>query len=174
MRFTWISILFLAGCAQFSSPCAPSYDPRDPFQNGARVFVERVIDGDTVVVRTIEHDPVEVRVRLLGIDCPETRRNAKCQADEERGLDGCDVQIPLGRHATEVARQLLHHRTVVLENDEAASRLERDVYQRVLAYIRMPDGRDFGEVMISQTACEDYGWRYPHPRMKRYLSVQGD
>jgi len=44
--------------------------------------VERVIDGDTIVVTTPEGKSEEVH--LIGIDAPESQPNAKAKSDAER------------------------------------------------------------------------------------------
>lgn len=81
-----------------------------------------VIDGDTIDVR-IGYE--RQRVRLLGIDTPETRDPRK------------PVQC-FGHEASEHTAQLLPHGTIVrLEHDLE----EHDVYNRLLAYVwRSSDG----------------------------------
>ena len=83
-------------------------------------LVERVVDGDTVVVRFRGDDE---RVRLVGIDTPESvdpRRPVEC----------------LGKEAAAHLRQLLPEGTEVrLERDIEA----RDRYDRLLAYVHRVD-----------------------------------
>ena len=89
-----------------------------------------VIDGDTVGVQ-LESGTAD-RIRLIGIDTPEVldpRKPVQC----------------FGREASAHAHELL-----------AANRLpraglqpgDRDLFGRLLAYVWLPDGRNFGEVMI--------------------------
>ena len=84
--------------------------------------VINVIDGDTIDVRI---GYKRQRVRLLGIDTPETKDPRK------------PVQC-FGREASEHTAQLLPRGTIVrLERDLE----ERDVYDRLLAYVwRSSDG----------------------------------
>ncbi len=84
--------------------------------------VVRVVDGDTVVVRS---DSGEETVRLIGVDTPETKHPSK------------PVQC-FGKEATAFTRSLLAEGTEVrLERDVE----ERDRYDRVLAYVyRLDDG----------------------------------
>jgi len=87
-----------------------------------RVTVTRVVDGDTVVVRLGGRDE---RVRLIGIDTPETvdpRKPVQC----------------FGKEASNRTKALLPPGTAVrLERDVEA----RDRYGRLLAYIyRVNDG----------------------------------
>lgn len=88
----------------------------------AEPTVINVIDGDTIDVRV---GYKRQRVRLLGIDTPETKDPRK------------PVQC-FGREASEHTAQLLPRGTIVrLEYDLE----ERDVYDRLLAYVwRTSDG----------------------------------
>ena len=58
------------------SGCNPS-----PARQGQRVLVERVIDGDTIVLASGE------RVRYIGIDAPEVGDNAEPLGDEAMALN---------------------------------------------------------------------------------------
>src|SRR4051794_37603279 len=93
--------------------------------------VARVIDGDTVDVQF--DDGSRERVRLIGIDTPEVvapRKPVHC----------------FGREASAYAHTLLDGQAVTVEADRSQG--TRDRYGRLLGYLRLPDGRDFGEVMI--------------------------
>jgi len=88
----------------------------------ADVTVERVVDGDTVVVRLPRG---QERVRLVGIDTPETvdpRKPVQC----------------FGKEASNRTKALLPKGTAIrLERDVEA----RDKYGRLLAYVfRRQDG----------------------------------
>jgi micrococcal nuclease len=74
--------------------------------------VVRIIDGDTIEVSV---DARTERVRLIGIDTPETKGATAAE----------------GALATESTRGLLQGRTVVLERDVS----ERDRYGRLLRYV---------------------------------------
>jgi micrococcal nuclease len=110
-----------AGCGRTSSgpagPAAPSADAADEV-----LPVTRVIDGDTIVVT---RGGTEVRVRLIGIDTPETKK------------PNTPVQC-YGKEASARTEALLPKGTVVrLVHD-----VERlDTYGRDLAYVyRQDDG----------------------------------
>jgi micrococcal nuclease len=77
------------------------------------VRVTRVVDGDTLVVTGDE------RVRLIGVDTPETKK------------PGTPVQC-FGRKATALTERLIDGRRVRLELDVE----HRDRYGRLLAYVR--------------------------------------
>lgn len=96
------------------------------------VSVERVIDGDTFTATSPNGEDLG-RIRALGIDTPEMARDgnpAECHASE----------------ATKAAKQLLDGRTVQISPDP--SQEERDVYDRLLAYVDV-EGTDFAEVMLT-------------------------
>lgn len=125
---------------------------------GSQVYVDKVVDGDTFKVRGADGNSFRIRVR--GVDCPESHRNDKCERDGQQGRKGCDEQIPLGLEAARIAAKLAKHKQVILEGP-----ISLDRYGRVLAYVRLPDGSDYGAFMVKEGLCEDFGWKYPHPRM---------
>ena len=90
--------------------------------------VERVIDGDTVVLTSGE------RVRYLGVDTPEITG----------GKDEC-----YGAEAAELNRQLVDGKRVVLHYDVECE----DRYGRLLAWIEV-DGRDVNGLLVERgLAC---------------------
>jgi len=112
--------------------------------------VERVIDGDTLVIAGGQ------RVRLIGVDTPETKH-----PDEPVS--------PLGEEATQFVRSLVEGRVVQLEFDR--QRLDR--YNRLLAYVWLPDGRLLNEELIraGYSAAET---RFPYRRdmQKRFVAAE--
>ena len=137
--------------------------------DGARAYVEKVVDGDTVKVRLLDGGPGLTTVRVLGIDCPESHVNPKCERDGKSGRRGCDWQVPRGREAARKAAGMLKHRTVVLQ---CGGRCRRGRFGRALRYVKLEDGRDFGLEMVRRGLCEDFGFRYPHPRRAQYTRAQ--
>lgn len=133
-----------------------------PVQERIAAFVVRVTDGDTFTVKTSEG---EDKIRVLGIDCPESSHNAKCERDGKQGRASCDVQVPRGVDAKRVAQNLVEGKSVTLEGP-----FSRDPFGRRLAYVRLADGRDYGLLMVREGRCEDFGWKYPHPRSAAYRS----
>ena len=105
------SLILLAGCGFWLSACEgkPAAPPTE-------AQVERVIDGDTLVLAG------GARVRVLGIDAPEMER------------DGQPADF-LAHKAKAVLSDLTLHRQVALEYD----RLRYDHYGRLLAYLFLPD-----------------------------------
>jgi micrococcal nuclease len=121
-----VALALVGGCDR-GPPAAPSVDAG---------VVDRVIDGDTIDVRI--GGRVE-RVRLLGIDTPET-------VDPDRPV-GCH-----GPEASALTHQLLPEGTSVrLERDEEA----RDPYDRLLAYVyRVNDGLFVNEAILAAGEAE--------------------
>ena len=96
--------------ALFLTAAAPSGLPQ------ARV--QRVIDGDTVVLENGRH------VRLIGINAPEYEPWKK-------------IIQPYGKEAKEFLTRLIDGKTVEIEEDVEKT----DKYGRALAYLWLPDGR---------------------------------
>ena len=98
--------------------------------------VVRVVDGDTVVVRL---DGVDERVRLIGIDTPES----------------VDPRTPVecfGKEASEHAGSLLPPGTAVrLVRDVEA----RDRYDRLLAYVYRADDGLFVNLAMAEAGYAD-------------------
>ena len=91
----------------------------------------RVVDGDTLLV---DLDGAEERVRLLGIDCPES-----VNPDPEKNT-------PEGAEASAYTKSLLSEgQTLYLEQD----RTDRDAYDRLLRYVWLdqPTGSIDGSVI---------------------------
>ncbi len=90
--------------------------------------VTRVSDGDTI---TVQLDGREEKVRLTGIDTPETFASSKLDRDVEASPLNREEMRSLGKEATAYAEELLEGREVYLELDAE----ERDRYGRMLAYV---------------------------------------
>jgi micrococcal nuclease len=91
----------------------------------ARDEVVRVVDGDTVVLRSAG------KSRLIGVDTPEVFGDQEC----------------FGREASAFARRMLRPGLPVrVERDVE----ERDRYGRTLIYLRLPDGRSFNELLVAE------------------------
>lgn len=105
-------------------------------------IVRRVVDGDTFVMVV---DGREEKVRLIGIDTPESRANEKAGKDARHS--GKDLQsiVAQGKQAKRFVEALVPAGTSVrIEIDVQ----ERDKYGRMLAYLYLPDGRMVNEEII--------------------------
>ena len=93
--------------------------------------VVRATDGDTLKLANGE------RVRLIGIDTPESSNNPKTRKDSQRTGQQIDEIITMGKQAAAFTKQLVEGKNVRLEFDVQ----QRDRYGRLLAYVFLEDGR---------------------------------
>lgn len=118
--------------------------------------VAKVIDGDTLDVAIPDGKYPATRVRLLGIDTPETKH-------PRIGV------MYYGPEASAFTTKLCEHQTVSVLLDSVAD--QRDKYGRLLAYICLPDGSILNERILA----EGYGYAYlpfDHSNSDKYLELQ--
>lgn len=114
--------------------------------------VIEVVDGDTIDIDCADGEEGFTRVRLLGIDTPETKH-------PQLGV------MYYGPEASRFAAEQVEGKRVTLLIDTVAD--QRDYYGRLLAYIRLPDGRILNEEIIRH----GFGYadlRFDHTRAARY------
>lgn len=100
--------------------------------------VEKFEDGDTI---TINMDGTSERIRMIGVDTPETQDPRK------------PVQC-FGKAASAFTRQLIGDQRVRLVADSQSD--NRDRYNRLLRYVYLPDGKLVQAEIIKQ----GYGFAY--------------
>jgi micrococcal nuclease len=125
------------------------YPARPPGLPQARVV--RVVDGDTVDLAPCG------RVRLIGIDTPETvdpRRPVQC----------------FGREAAAKATELLEGQTVFLEPDPTQG--ERDRHGRLLRYVWLADGRLVNLELVAQGYAHEYTYAAPYTYQDAFQRAQ--
>jgi micrococcal nuclease len=113
-------------------------------------LVSHVVDGDTVDVFR-DGSPEEERVRLLGVNTPETvdpRRPVEC----------------FGKMASAFTKETLEGKRVRLEEDPQAD--ERDKYQRLLRNIILSDGTDFNAMLVARGYAYAYT-SFPGSRIRK-------
>lgn len=154
--------------AQKNLPTERAGDTQDSTEyESRRAQVIEVFDGDTIKAR-YEESGKEVIVRVKGIDCPESSRDVeKCWSDDDLIDIPCPEQVPLGKRATEFAKKRLAGETIRLESYDG---FKEGDYGRTLAYIRSPEGNDYGLETVKRGLCKDSGVRYDHPRDDQYKS----
>jgi micrococcal nuclease len=135
-RLGAVAVPFMVACALLAGCSDDPGRPGDAVE--ANATVSRIIDGDTIVVRV---DGVDERVRLIGIDTPESvdpRRPVMC----------------FGKEASAHVESLVPPGTPVrLERDVEA----RDRYDRLLAYVlRASDGLFVNLAMVSDGYADQY------------------
>ncbi len=99
----------------------------------ATFAVTRVVDGDTLHLDVPDDGQRVTKVRLLGIDAPEMG-DARTKA------------IHFAHEATNFAADLALGKVVTVYLDEPAG--SRDKYDRLLAYLQLPDGRFLNEELL--------------------------
>jgi len=119
---TTLSILLIAttGCSRPGEFCG-----------GIFYIVEHVIDGNTIQVSYFNRKQFE-KIRLIGIDTPESRDNDKARRDSERTGQDLETINKMRQEATNFLRRLLK------KGDEVRLDLdvqEKDKYGRLLAYV---------------------------------------
>ena len=115
----------------------------------SKAMVVRVIDGDTFDV--VLSDGSMDRVRLLGVDTPETTGSNR--PNEYRGIADAGCLKSWGEEATTFAATLIEGRQVTLRLDAIAG--ERGFYGRLLAYVIVEE-RDLGSLLLESGYARVY------------------
>jgi len=102
-------------------------------------IVSWIYDGDTIKVEP------QGKVRLLGIDAPESESGPRDDFYLRRGLKQSQLR-EAARQAKTWLRQNLKGRQVRLVLD----RTKRDKYDRLLAYVYLDDGRLINRVLLEK------------------------
>lgn len=134
MRFLWLFLLFLPALA---------------FAQTA-THVARVVDGDTI--DTTEGE----RVRLLGINSPETGGKRKAE--------------PFGEEATTLARQLLDGQAIILKDDTN----NKDRYGRRLSHVYLKDGRWANGELVRMGAAHVYSFPDNRGKLDELLALEAE
>lgn len=116
--------------------------------------VVRVIDGDTI---DVSQNGKIVKVRLLGINAPETvgqNKSGEC----------------FGPEASERLRAVLNGGEVRLETDPSQDL--RDKYGRFLAYVFLPNDANVGELMIEKGFAREYTYTRPYEFQKEFKKAE--
>lgn len=129
MRWSCLAILaaLLALAALACSPRAATVPGAPPDERS--VAVTRVIDGDTIDVR--RNSGTVDRVRLVGVDAPETSKANT--PGKFKGVADMACLDRWGARATEYTRDKLQGRLVRLDLDPKEG--PRDAFGRLLAYV---------------------------------------
>ena len=109
--------------------------------------VQRVVDGDTLI---IEINNVEERVRLIGVDTPES-----VHPDAKKN-------VSYGKVASEYTKELVEGKYVGLELDVQ----ERDRYGRLLAYVYIN-----GEMLNERLLMEGHATIATYPPNVKYVEI---
>lgn len=118
-----------------------------------RVRLNRVVDGDTLVVDLA--DGSTARVRLIGIDAPETHRGTEC----------------FGPEATATMAELVAPGDpLTLWIDPTQDQVDR--YDRLLRFATTTAGADLGHQMLLRGVAEVYVYRRDFALVDDYRAAQ--
>ena len=124
--------------------------------HGGTFTVSNVVDGDTMDIDVPDGEYEHTRIRLWGIDTPESK-------SPKVGV------MYFGPEAAEFTRNVVLGRDVRIYLDEGNR--TRGYYGRVLAYVQLPDGRFLNEVLVSQGyAYADV--RFRHSNYNKYKQLE--
>jgi micrococcal nuclease len=128
-----------------------------PRYDGKSFLVARVIDGDTLELAVADDKTGQrvTKVRLWGVDTPETVK-PNSQVDY------------FGPEASAFSKSRAQGQWVTVRLDR---RDTRDKYNRLLAYVLLPDGAMLNRELIA----EGYGYadpRFPHDLSSEFAALQ--
>jgi len=133
---------------------ARAYDFRK--YHAKKFMVVNVVDGDTIDIDIPDGNDIHTRVRLWGIDTPETKH-------EKYGV------MFFGPEAAEFTKKLVHGKEVQIYLDEGNHTLGK--YGRLLAYVKLPDDGFLNEVLLSEGfAYADL--RFRHSLFHKYQQLE--
>ena len=115
-------------------------------QNEYDVVLLKVVDGDTVDVDINLGFGVwlkEERVRIMGIDTPESRTSD-------------DVEKLFGLAAKNRLKELLHNGGKLITTEDAKGEDMKGKFGRILGDFRAPDGRLVTDILIEEGHCVAY------------------
>lgn len=125
-----------------------------PIYTPSYFVVTRVVDGDTIVV---VKDSQEHKVRLIGIDTPETVDPRK------------DVQC-FGKEASQYLKNLIEGKNVTLETDETQGDLDK--YSRLLRYVYTEDKTLVNKAIIQNGYGFEYTYNLPYKYQSEFKTAQ--
>jgi micrococcal nuclease len=132
-------------------------EARDLEKYHAKTFnVAKVVDGDTIDIDIPDGTHQTTRIRLLGIDAPETR-------SEQLG------KMYFASEATEFVKELSLGKDVTIYLDSPNP--TRGKYGRLLAYVKLSDGRFLNEVLLTEGFVYA-DLRFEHSLFNKYVQLQ--
>jgi micrococcal nuclease len=158
-KVVWVGGLAIVVAALVLADRAGLFGTRPPGDvakyHNTTTCVARVIDGDTIDVDVPDGRYPHTRIRLLGVDTPET-------------LKPDTPPQHFGKEAAEFTKNACLGKEVRLELD---SHRTRDNYARLLAYVHLPDGQMLNRIVLT----EGYAYadpRFDHPLKREFRPLQ--
>lgn len=123
--------------------------------DGKKFAVVNVVDGDTIDIDISDGQYNHTRIRLWGVDTPETKKP--------------DTPVMyFGPEASEFTKKLALGKTVTIYLDENHT---RDKYDRLLAYVKLENGDFLNEELLREGfAYADL--RFKHDFYNRYKQLE--
>lgn len=124
--------------------------------NEKTFIVVKVVDGDTIDINIPDANYPTTRIRLLGVDTPETKNPHS------------EVMF-FGPEASKFTTDTVLGQNVTVIMDVNSK--PRDKYNRLLCHIRLADDRILNEELISQ----GFGYadtRFPHSEYNKYIQLE--
>ncbi|MDO8430442.1 MAG: thermonuclease family protein [Candidatus Taylorbacteria bacterium] len=115
--------------------------------------VIKVIDGDTFEIKV---DTKIVKVRMLGVDTPET-------------VDPRKVVQCFGKIASDKTKELLLKHSVTLETDPTQGIVDK--YGRVLAYVYRDDGLFINKYLLENGYAHEYTYNIPYQKQLEFKEL---
>ncbi|HQK55041.1 MAG TPA: thermonuclease family protein [Methanolinea sp.] len=161
-------LLAIAGCIMpVKVTLDPSGNPAYTCGIPVDARVTRVIDGDTIAVKTAGGR--EETVRILGIDTPETEEHGNW-GNEYEGISSPVYLTSWGYLASDQTENLVKGKGVTLMTDCMTG--ERDRYGRLLAYVGV-DGSDLGSLLLEGGYARVYT-EESFGKKQQYLLLQSE
>jgi len=148
-------MLLLAALVLWQRSCTPSGTDYDRYHNKTVTCV-RVVDGDTLVIDVPDGKKDHTRVRLWGVDTPETDKSPQGPGY-------------FGDEASAFARQMVEGKPVRIV---LVPSRPRDRYERLLAYVYLEDGQTMlnEELLAQGYAYADH--RFDHPWKQHFADLE--
>jgi len=131
---------------------------------GKTFSIVNVVDGDTIDIDIPDGRFNHTRIRLWGVDTPETNGFGRLTTgSKEYGV------MYYGPEASEFTKKLTFGKLVTIYLD--TTKHTRDKYDRLLAYVQLPDGVFLNEVLVSEGfAYADL--RFRHSFYNKYQQLE--
>jgi len=141
-------MIFLFGAIKFCK--VENSDFKGENNNYQWLEVVKVVDGDTIEVKISEK--IE-SVRLIGIDAPEIEEKTK-----EKGIESKNYLV-----------KLIGNEKVRLKTDETQD--DRDIYDRLLRYVFLKDGRMINKMMIEAKMAKEYTFKTKYKYQEEFRKI---
>ena len=126
----------------------PKFDPEKQYE------VVKVVDGDTFDIKI---DNKIVKVRMLGIDTPET-------------VDPRKIVQCFGKEASNKTKELLLKHSVKLQSDPTQG--SADKYGRLLAYVYSSEGIFINQYLVENGYAHEYTYNIPYEKQKEFKDLE--